>query len=628
MRKTYTLTAPTVHTFFASPNANRLRRSKASERSPNREEEERECKLDLPTPLLSRTVQWGPRAHRSGTTLVRHKQESGSEEKRNSRPKNSRRTISMLTKSTPITRSQVAGAKLVSAHDTISNAASRTFAVGIHIPTTNVEMERHRNRHLSLNWQTWNGNPWDLQQISHEYQRSSQTLNRFEEGLKQATIRKANSVNTARSKLDNFLYQYYKAWVDLERSLLPFWSALIESCVIYWLIDGFVLHHTRHGLLKLKAWLVSSRTSMFCYPMEVLHLRRAKEKAVILSYDPANFHYQSLLFQTYAADAQSRAQLKVAFRNIRWAMKLQNSRQNGRRTLTNELIHANKELWPIREQNKNLRRLLDHKMNTLWDAHPRVWSAESLTAALRSNAKRTFIEDNRVRLDLQSFYYRVPGIPKSKAQIVRRKAFWVCFHDTLLELEKKASNLVELVHDYRALVLWRSNLFPHMTTQRDIQLGKDCSSLRLGTFSPEGFRGSSPINKTSSMMPKQDNGMLVVGFAAEHSAGPSLSKHGLRRGVEKKIAQAKTHSPRHTQLDRVQGFRKHPRAAMKGFKDISASNTPKGNSKLGAPRPTSTKPPTLVEGQRSSRKPSVEHPSSAVVSNDIMSVLRAAQFHP
>jgi hypothetical protein len=121
-------------------------------------------------------------------------------------------------------------------------------------------------------------------------------------------------------------------------------------------------------------------------------------------------------------------------------------------------------------QKRLLRRSLDQKMSTLWDATPRVWAVEGFSSAVSSHKKQYLLGQSIVRFHIQTFFRSPPEVPRFGQR--NRKIFWINVIHELNRMERNMNDIGDLTADYRALVLFRINLSTLSTLRPQIELGK------------------------------------------------------------------------------------------------------------------------------------------------------------
>jgi hypothetical protein len=167
----------------------------------------------------------------------------------------------------------------------------------------------------------------------------------------------------------------------------------------------------------------------------------------------------------------SKIQPKNEVRVTECAARLQMKIQRGFRGLLDQ-----KEIWDSdwkrnsEFQKRLLRRSLDQKMSTLWDATPRVWAVEGFSSAVSSHKKQYLLGQSIVRSHIQTFFRSPPEVPRFGQR--NRKIFWINVIHELNRMERNMNDIGDLTADYRALVLFRINLSTLSTLRPQIELGK------------------------------------------------------------------------------------------------------------------------------------------------------------
>jgi hypothetical protein len=458
---------------------------------------------------------------------------------------------------------------------------------------------RYRSRHVAITWRSWNGKSWKLEEVTRQYSEHVSRVQHAEESFRAVEQRKFKQTQGTESTLHKFLTQYHGAVVNLFRTVEPMKRLFLDNNLIHYLIDGFALDHPRHTTTGLKMWLADTRQSMHTELHEVVSLSRLRGQLLMLSYDPANFLYESAYRRLKNENGKVKSEVRGHQRATRWSMKLENGRRGH---LDQAKLWSNERHRHTEAEKRLLRRSLDERMCTLWNSYPRVWAVEGFVAAALSHKKKTVMLHNIIRSDVQTFHHQITRIANSKRRYIRRNKIWAFIIIALAHTERILVDMGDLVADYRALVLFRTNISTPSTLRPQIEMGRAIYSRMQTWFSTPGSKNSRTGAAHSES--HEDTGRTFTGSTREQL--PQIDGKYVRHETSRVWIRTQPKNTAHLLSTSMRG-------GIRGKHDAEY-NTLKTNWR---PREEHTRYSNENKDLRSTG-----------VSDHILSVLRAAQFRP
>jgi hypothetical protein len=232
---------------------------------------------------------------------------------------------------------------------------------------------------------------------------------------------------------------------------------------------------------------------------------------------------------------------------------------------------------------------------------PASLGCRGFVAAVLSHKKKTFLDLNIIRSDMQTFHHMIPELGKSQPRYRRRKKIWTYVINALVSIERNLVELGNFVADYRALVLFRTNISTPATLQPQIELGRAMFAQMQTWFKKPASKDAR--TRAAHLKSHEDTGRTVT--RSVHEQLPQTDDNHARHKISRVRTQTQPKNAAHLQSTPMSGgSRKHD----------ADYNMPKTNWR---PKKEHTRNPNEDKDSRSTG-----------VSDDILSVLRAAQFRP
>lgn len=248
------------------------------------------------------------------------------------------------------------------------------------------------------------------------------------------------------------------------------WKVCIEGEIIYWMVGGFVrqLEDSRRDAVRLRGRLTDAYESMNSNRGDVADLWLIRSKGGVITYDIPNLQFAYAQHAVYQEIGSAKSSIRRELRKVRYNMKVQT-----RRALTFNELKETEQQNGLEASKAPLRRALNRKMMELCDANPRVWLAEAFRAAMISHRKHLLLCMSIALVRVLEFHRPMAGyksLPRS--EYARRKAFWMATVAIQPHLDRTIEELHQLVTEYYALDLFRSNITPLAHMQNEINAGR------------------------------------------------------------------------------------------------------------------------------------------------------------
>ncbi|KAF2183071.1 hypothetical protein K469DRAFT_711032 [Zopfia rhizophila CBS 207.26] len=293
----------------------------------------------------------------------------------------------------------------------------------------------HLNHQYTINWNSWDGRPWRLVEVSTSFSEKIRLINRYKLALASAQER-LRTQNDGRSQLDTFVVARWKAIVDVEYSILPFWRTLYQLK-----LSGFLIQtasdnvHARFGWFHAATASLTLDISRLLQSLRNLRLQKATKGYCLFSFQHGVRRLK--IVENFLEEKRTIAAQQKSFR-------LQYKLENGRRGF--EIAHTGvlqDEYGKFKQRRNRLYRVknLDRSLFNLFDKDPKLWVAEGFFGPMIIIQKRGIMALQTFRDRIKFLYFRdyhAHGLPNS---------LFAQFHTSRLRIWKRLSSLREKILD-------------------------------------------------------------------------------------------------------------------------------------------------------------------------------------